>query len=649
VNNGAASGWQEVGFPAPVAVTAHATYTASYHTPSGHYSFDGGYFATNGVTRSPLSAPSSPIGNGNGVYKAGASGFPAFTHNAANYWVDVVYVSVGGDTTPPSVTARTPAPGSSGVSTASNVSAVFNEAMDPASIMSTTVEVRDASNQLVTATVSYDAGARMAVLDPNGSFAFGTTYTARVRGGGSGVRDVFGNALTADVVWSFTTGQTPACPCTIWSPTTVPGSVDSADGGAYELGVKFRAEMDGYVTGVRFYKSVANSGVHIAHLWTSSGTLLASATFSNESVSGWQEVSLNSPVPVTGGATYVASYWAPNGHYSINGSYFSSAGVTSGPLHALGNLESPNGVFRAGSSGFPADSWNGGNYWVDVVYVSVGGDTTPPLITSHTPASGATNVATITNVTALFNEPMDAASITSSTLELQDASNQVVSSAITYDAASRTATIDPSNSLTSGTTYTARVRGGTGGVSDVSGNPLASDVTWSFTTGTAPSCPCTIWSQSTVPGIVDSNDGNAYELGVKFRSDTDGLITGIRFYKSSANTGLHVAHLWTSTGTLLAAANFANESASGWQEVSFASPVAVTAGATYVASYWTPNGRYSINGGYFGSGGTTAGPLRALGNAESPNGVYRAGASGFPADSWNASNYWVDVVFTTQP
>ena len=62
----------------------------------------------------------------------------------------------------------------------------------------------------------------------------------------------------------------------------------------------------------------------------------------------------------------------------------------------------------------------------------------------------------------------------------------------------------------------------------------------------------------------------------------NGYITGIRFYKGSGNTGTHVGHLWTSTGTLLATATFSNETASGWQQVNFATPVAITAGTTYV-------------------------------------------------------------------
>ena len=77
-----------------------------------------------------------------------------------------------------------------------------------------------------------------------------------------------------------------------------------------------------------------------------------------------------------------------------------------------------------------------------------------------------------------------------------------------------------------------------------------------------------------------ADDTNAVELGFKFQADTNGQITGIRFYKGPQNTGPHVADLWSSTGTLLATATFSNETASGWQQVNFSNPVAITAGTT---------------------------------------------------------------------
>ncbi len=91
-----------------------------------------------------------------------------------------------------------------------------------------------------------------------------------------------------------------------------------------------------------------------------------------------------------------------------------------------------------------------------------------------------------------------------------------------------------------------------------------------------------------------NNDGQGIELGVKFRSTQNGFITGIRYYKGAGTTGTHIGHLWSNTGTMLAAATFTNETASGWQQVLFSSPVAINAGVTYVASQFSPSGHYAL-------------------------------------------------------
>ena len=87
----------------------------------------------------------------------------------------------------------------------------------------------------------------------------------------------------------------------------------------------------------------------------------------------------------------------------------------------------------------------------------------------------------------------------------------------------------------------------------------------------------TLWSSSATPQNPAEADSSAVEVGVKFTADVAGEITGIRFYKDSTNTGTHVGNLWTADGTLLASATFSGETASGWQQVNFATPVAIAA------------------------------------------------------------------------
>jgi Domain of unknown function (DUF4082)/Abnormal spindle-like microcephaly-assoc'd, ASPM-SPD-2-Hydin len=163
------------------------------------------------------------------------------------------------------------------------------------------------------------------------------------------------------------------------------------------------------------------------------------------------------------------------------------------------------------------------------------------------------------------------------------------------------------------------------------------------------SAQVTIMKGSVTPSLVDSNDSAPVEVGVKFRSDTNGFVTGLRFYKASSNGGTHVGHIWSTTGVLLGSATFTGESRSGWQQVTFPSPVPVSANTTYIASYLAPRGHYSANTNYFTTKGVDSPPLHALANGVSgPDGVYLyASAGGFPTSTYQSTYYWVDVVFTS--
>src|SRR5262249_13642067 len=161
--------------------------------------------------------------------------------------------------------------------------------------------------------------------------------------------------------------------CKIWSWSDVPTRSSVSDFNGVEVGVKFRTSVPGFISGIRFYKGPQNSGVHVGNLWSATGTLLATATFTAESAQGWQEVTFGTPVPVTANTTYVASYHAPNGGYAGDNRFFLGAGVTSGPLQALADgVDGGNGVYRYGPIGFPTDTFMGTNYWVDVVFVTSG-------------------------------------------------------------------------------------------------------------------------------------------------------------------------------------------------------------------------------------------------------------------------------------
>jgi hypothetical protein len=137
-----------------------------------------------------------------------------------------------------------------------------------------------------------------------------------------------------------------------------------------ELGVTFQADYDGYITGIRFFKSAGNTGTHASNLWSDAGALLATATFSGESATGWQQVNFSKPLAITANTVYVASYHANAGHYSITEDFFTTSGVDRGPLHALANGSGvTNGPYAYGNTSiFPTQNYKSTNYWVDVVF-----------------------------------------------------------------------------------------------------------------------------------------------------------------------------------------------------------------------------------------------------------------------------------------
>ena len=450
---------------------------------------------------------------------------------------------------------------------------------------------------------------------------------------------------------TFTTLAAPSfnCPCTIWPGTQLPTVVTVSDANAIELGVKFRASIDGFITGIRFYKGPQNTGSHTGQLWTTSGALLSTVSFSGESASGWQTAPLPQPIPVTANTTYVVSYYAPAGFYSADGGYFVADHVN-GPLTAPASAAAGgNGLYRYGASGFPSETFNSANYWVDVVFAtSLAGDTTAPSVLATTPAPNAVNAGVTSPIRVVFSEGMSVSSVTSSTFELRDAATNLVSAVVSSSQGSTEAVLQPGAPLAYAATYSATVKGGAAGVRDVAGNPLPADYTWVFTTAAAPfTCPCSIWTPAQSPNQPSATDTSAVEVGVKFRPSMDGYVTAVRFYKGALNTGAHVGNLWNSAGTLLGTATFTNETATGWQQASLSQPVAVTANTTYVVSYHTNTGGYAADLQYFQSSGVTTGPLTALAEGVSgSNGVYGYG-SGFPSQSFQSANYWVDLVFVT--
>jgi len=149
-----------------------------------------------------------------------------------------------------------------------------------------------------------------------------------------------------------------------------------------------------------------------------------------------------------------------------------------------------------------------------------------------------------------------------------------------------------------------------------------------------------LWTDQTRPATPVEADFAAVTLGLKFTADVDAELQALRIYVSAENAGSQTIDLWSPNGTKLATAT-ANVSGTGWQTVEFKAPIALKAGQTYIASYYAPEGQYAVTEGFFKTT-VDAGPIRYGQNA----GVYSYGSGGstLPDETYNGSNYWVDVV-----
>ncbi|WP_251036596.1 Ig-like domain-containing protein [Arthrobacter sp. ISL-28] len=428
------------------------------------------------------------------------------------------------DTTAPTVTRTSPVAGATGVAVTANVTGSFSEAMDASTLTSSTFTLK-AGTTTVAAAVTYNSTDRVATLNPGADLAAGTTYTATIRGGSSGVKDVAGNALASDRTWTFTT---------------------AAVGGGTSETVTLTATADSYVSsgatgtnnGTSVMLGVDNSPVEATYLKFDlsayAGRTLESATLQLRSAgsgsTGKQNVKLVANDSWTeGGITYsnrpaLGTSIGTLGPTTTNTSY-SVPLTVSGLTGELGQQLSL-GMDSSSSDGLDLNSKEAGSTTAPKLVLTLspsggggGGDTTAPTVMGTSPVAGATGVAVTANVTGSFSEAMDASTLTSSTFTLK-AGTTTVAAAVTYNSTDRVATLNPGADLAAGTTYTATIRGGSSGVKDVAGNALASDRTWTFTTaavggGTSETVTLTATADSYVSGgATGTNNGTSVMLGV---------------------------------------------------------------------------------------------------------------------------------------
>jgi hypothetical protein len=420
-------------------------------------------------------------------------------------------------------------------------------------------------------------------------------------------------------------------PATVFG-AEVPKTASADDPDPVELGLRFTPQKDGFLLGVRFFKGPANTGTHVGSLWDGEGTRLAQVAFGSETGEGWQTALFATAVPVTAGQTYTVSYTAPSGGYAIEPRYWPYEARQTAPL----SVSSAVGAAAAGVYGeagtFPSRTYQESNYFVDPVFGAT--DSSPLRVVSSTPAAGVSSVAPDATVSATFSREADPATVS---LRLTAPDGTPASGTVSYDAAARTVRFAPTVPLAPATTYTA-----TPAAKDTQGVSLAAGSAWTFTTRSEDraegDCPCSLFSESRTPEIVNAADPARVTLGVTFSPSVNGTVTAIRFYKGAGNYGPHTGTLWDAAGTRLASAVFSDESTAGWQTATLDRPISVAAGKTYVASYLAPRGAYSITPSGFANA-YTRGPL----SVPASGAVYTY-SDGFPSSA-STSDYGVDVVF----
>ena len=613
--NESATGWQTALFTEPIEVVAGQQYVVSYSAPNGGYAYDEYYWPYKARVTSPL-ITSSATGNGAAGVFGNIGAFPTTTYHEANYFVDVSFEAA--TDSPVRLTAQSPSVGASGVAKDTLITTAFTRPVQANSVQMTVTKLTDGS--VVAGTLSYDPATRRARFTPTSPLDPVTQYRVAVS-----ATPVDDTSFDAGADWTFTTANdssSNSCPCSIYTSADVPPIASVADG-SVTIGTMFSVTDAGYISGMKFYKGPGNTGTHVGTLWSASGGVLAQATFQNESTTGWQTVLFDAPVEVNPGAVYVVSYVATAGGYAAGPGAFASS-VTREPI----TVPASGGVYTY-SGGFPTQT-STTSYYVDPIFVR---SASGPQVVSTSPTAGATGVAVDTAISATFNEAL--AGIPTFAVS---ANGTAVPGTATLSGDHKTATFSPSADLPFDTVVSVSVTG----IEGSSGE--GTDRVWSFRTSIDTDVQDVTFFGSATPTASTASDGESVELGMTFRSTLSGRITALRFYRAAGDGASHTGTLWSASGQPLATVVFPNGTTEGWQRAELASPVTITAGQDYTVSYLSPQGKYVYAGGFFGSE-FVSGPLVA---PAGDNGVFRYGSGGtVPTSSWQSTNYFVDVEFST--
>jgi len=431
------------------------------------------------------------------------------------------------DTAAPVIASSVPSNEATDAALNGNISATFDEPIDPVSVTDTTFTLAQGAVAVI-GTVSYSDNT--ATFNPTANLLPNTVYTATLA---SGISDMAGNASAVDRVWTFTTGSdTDAIAPTVVSTNPLDAAVEVLVGA--NVSAVFSEAMDpptitnatvtlkkgstnieGTVsctgTTVTFNPgaSLEPATLYTATITTGAKDLAANAlatskvwTFTTVAlIADTTPPTVNATSPVAN-ATGVAVSVDVNAHFSeemkastVTATTFTLA-TGSTPVAGIVSYKGAIGTFNpnanlayntlytatvtTGAQDLAGNALAATKVWNFTTLAAA--DTTAPTVTDSesVPLDNATGVPLDGTITGTFDEAMDVSTINNATFTLADGTTSVPGNVV-YDASNHTATFTPSTNLTSGTLYTATF---TTGAKDSAGNALAAPKVWHFTTAT---------------------------------------------------------------------------------------------------------------------------------------------------------------------
>jgi methionine-rich copper-binding protein CopC len=340
------------------------------------------------------------------------------------------------DTTAPIETSKTPADGALNIGVDSSVSITFSEKLDPATAVKANIyqfQPTSASSP-IDFSLSYDDDSNTIMLTPADSLEYSTEYKVYFT---DGITDLAGNKIV-NTNWKFTT---EAAPDSI-NPNIVSITPSTGSNTAINKGEDVLVDSS--------FSVVFDEDVIVPS---------TAFLFFNE-----DDVSTNIPHTVSyDSSTYTATITP-------------SSNLAHGKKHYL-TLSNPIFDTAGNSTGIPG--------WLPYEFLTdVAPDTTAPIETSKTPASGATNVSVNTPVTITFSEKLDpTTAVKANVYQFQPTSDSApIDFSLSYDDNSNTIVLTPADSLEYSTEYKVYF---TDGITDLAGNKIV-NTNWKFTTKNNP-------------------------------------------------------------------------------------------------------------------------------------------------------------------